>query len=85
MGLVMVNNNPSSSSGASQEDVILKIDNMAVNKETRTNYNTIEVDDLIWGEYPVGSGRFITARVTKQPWNENGDDNNLRIISIDEP
>lgn len=65
--------------------VILKINNMAVNKEGRTDYANIEVGDLIDGEYPVGSNRYIRARVTALPWNISNSDTNLQIISIDQP
>lgn len=60
--------------------VILKIAGMAVNKRSNTNYTAIQVGDLIDGEYPFGSGRYIKAKVIALPHTTEG---NLEIYSDD--
>lgn len=62
--------------------LILKINNMAVNKRANTNYFFIEVGDLIDGEYPLNSGRFIKAKVIALPYTVEA---NLQIYSDETP
>lgn len=81
MGIRINTNNNGSGSGGDLGKVILKIDNLAVNKRANNDFNIIEIGDEIRGELPFNSGRHIVAEVTALPYT---DDNNLNIFSINQ-
>lgn len=57
---------------------VCEINKLSVNKNGKTNETTIEVGDTIFGELPLGSGRFVHAEVIALPYT---DDNNLKIYA----
>lgn len=80
VGVESFNNGGGTGDGTfDRSNVILKIDNLAVNKKANVNYDAIEVGDEIRGELPAGSGRHIVADVIALPYT---DDANLEIYSI---